>query len=195
MVTVPASGFVKFRGPDFNFFIIITGGFPVDHALGTAGRLAALHADGLKFINDLGCCHQCRDGAEGFTPEILIQSRHHYSFALIGQLLADIDNLVAKKLDFIDSNYLSFGFQVNKKLLRVVDRQGFQSQAVVRADFHFLVTLVQSGFKNLNILPGDLRPFDPADQFLAFSAEHSSGNHFQASTVFIQEFFSPFGDF
>ena len=51
-------------------------------------------------------------------------------------------------------------------------------------NLYFIITGIDSRFKNLHTQVGNLYPFQPADQFFRFSAEHTAANHFYPAPAF-----------
>jgi len=48
-----------------------------------------------------------------------------------------------------------------------------------------MVTGIDNRLKDLHFLPGELRTFQPPDEFLCFSGEHGAADHFDPSELFL----------
>ena len=92
--------------------LVFVGGTDVDdlaapaEALGTVGGIAADHADGEVLGDELSDTHQEARHGKRDAAEILVEAGHDHPAALIGQLLADGDDLVVEELDLIDADDL-----------------------------------------------------------------------------------------
>ena len=62
--------------------------------------------------------------------------------------------------------------------VRSADGLRFQLHRRMRDDVGIGITRVNHRFENLDFLTGNLRAADPANQFLAFAAEHRTNDHF-----------------
>lgn len=74
--------------------------------VGVTGWLSALDADCMNFCNMLCNSHQSRHWTKRLTKIIHIQTGAYYTHSPIGQLIADINYSVIKKLNFINANYI-----------------------------------------------------------------------------------------
>jgi len=99
-----AARFVDFAGPDHDDRVVEEGRLTVDETLGTAGRLAALDANGLELVHLLGYGHQQRHGAEGLAAKVHVQAGDDDAHALIGQLIAQLGDFPVEELRFVDGD-------------------------------------------------------------------------------------------
>jgi hypothetical protein len=53
----------------------------------------------------------------------------------------------------------------------------------VRANLISLVTIIQAGLKNLDLLPGDFGPHQPPNQLFCLAAKHAATNQFNPATA------------
>ena len=100
----PAAGLVFIQGADFDEL------FRNASSLGAIGEIAADRTNSEIFGHEFGKGHQLSGDGKGLSSKILIETGDDYAQALVGQGLADRDNLIVKKLHLINSNDLGIGF-------------------------------------------------------------------------------------
>ena len=57
------------------------------------GKIAALHADGMDFLDVLGDCHETRDRTERLAHEVGVKTCHDDSFTLVCKCLGHLDEI------------------------------------------------------------------------------------------------------
>ncbi len=182
-----AAGFVELGSADNNDRVVIVGRFAVDEALGAAGGFTANHADGIELVHAFGLSHECGHAAKGFAAKIGIEPGNQDADAAVGQFLHYADNFVIEELGFIDPYDGGFGFDVGEDIGGPLNGQGVELAAGMGGDFFYMITVINDGFENLDILPGDGSPAQPADQFIGFATKHRAGNDFNRSCMVLHE--------
>ncbi len=97
-MTKAASRFINISGPHNNAFGVRI------QSLCPVGRSAAFDADSQRFCNIFGNRQELGNRFERLPHVILIQTRNNNPFAVVGQLLAHINDIGFEKLGLIDTN-------------------------------------------------------------------------------------------
>jgi hypothetical protein len=177
------TGFVNLAGADQDDGIANVGRLAGDEPLRATGSRAADNANRPQFIHLLGNGQQLGNRAKRHSAKIHVEARTNDTLALISQDIAHIDDSGIKELHLIDGDDIGGGVQVLQQLRAIVDRECMLLQPIVRSDGFVRVAEINSGFEDLDFLPGDLCPAQTADEFLSFTAEHAAANDFNPSTA------------
>src|SRR6266849_1019162 len=172
-----AAGFVRTHGANDDQL------FAFDKALGVNRGIAAADADRQQLGDFLSDGEEARHRFEGAAAVIGIQAGHDDAFAEIRELGANIHNLIAKELRFVDADHFRAGRQLFHDfggLEHVVRRN---AEAGVRDDFVGGVALVDSGLEDLHSLARDLRAAQATDQLFAFTGKHRADDDFDPAHV------------
>jgi protein-S-isoprenylcysteine O-methyltransferase Ste14 len=97
--------------------------------------------------------------------------------------VANLDNERLEELGFIDRHNAGVVFQKRENFFGVANDYGVNAQLRMASDLVGGVAIVYDGLEDLNFLTGDLGPFDSADQFLGFTAEHAAADYFDPPAV------------
>lgn len=169
--------------------IIEAGGLTADQALGARGGCAANRADGGQFLHTLGPCQQFRDGAKRLRTKIHIQASENDPYPLLGQVQRQDGEIRAKKLRLINAHHvhaLRFGAeqialaaQVGANGRHVWHRHRLDAAPGMAGDLRGVIAVVEGRFKHGHALPGDQGTRDAANEFLTFTAEHGTHDHFE----------------
>ena len=173
--TAPAPGFVFVGAADFDPFL--SGADP----LVAVGGVAADDADGEILGHIFGDGEQFRHRLEGNSTEILVETRYDNTAAAVGEVLADTENVIGKKLCFVDADDIGVGPDLFEDFSCGLHRLGEKFRLVVGNDILLRVPLVERVLEDLYFLSGDGRESDAADQFLGFAREHTAANDFNPS--------------
>jgi hypothetical protein len=85
---------------------------------------------------------------------------------------------MVKELPFVDPHNIRVNFNRRQNLVRGFYGKGRDLHLGMRNDVLIRIPQVDRGLEDLNLLPRDLRPAQPANQFLALAAEHRAGYDF-----------------
>src|SRR5437763_6960549 len=169
---VPAARFVHAGGADED---AVAAG---DEALRVVRRIAADDADGERLGDVFGNREQLRHRLEG-TPEIiLIEAGDDDPLAAIRERIARPRQTRVEELPLVDSDDVGVVVDAAQQLVGVADVLRRDSHVAVRDDLIFAEAVVDERLEDLNLLAGDLRATQPADQLLALAAEHAAGDDF-----------------
>lgn len=116
--------------PQQNPFVV------VDCTVGNVGQIAALYADGMYFGHFVCNGTQGRNGTEGNSFIIHVESGHNHTDAVIGQFVADFRQSFVKELGFIDAYHVNLGSE-KQDACRRVNRSRRNGIVVVRHHFFF----------------------------------------------------------
>ena len=161
-----AAGFVFVARADFDTF------FRFDGALRIVGGAAAFDADRVGFCDKFGNRKKLRHWLERLAGIILIEAGNDDALTRICKFVYRFDQPGIEKLAFVDRDDLCFIFYVFQHLRRGHNGPRKMRQARMRSDLFLGITVVDSWFENLNLLPRDLRPAYAPDQLLGFSRKH-----------------------
>ena len=133
-------------------------------AVGVVGEAAALHTDGMDFLDILGHCHKGRHGTERLTCEICVKTSHYDPYPFVGQGLCHFDNGVVKELGFIYPHYFHIAGK-QKHAGRRIYRGGRNAMRIVRDHLIVGISHIYGRLVDFDFLVGKLRPPEPSDQF------------------------------
>jgi hypothetical protein len=151
----------------------------VDQALVPACILATGQTYRVKFIDKLSNGHQVWYASERLTAEIGIGSGEDHTDTAVRESGTDGDDTLVEELGFINGCHLSVGSDQPHDLQGRVHRLCLDSNAIMRSDgVDAGVSVVEVRLEHLNPFAGYHGATDPANQFLAFAAEHDPGNYF-----------------
>src|SRR5438094_323020 len=135
-------------------------------------------ADGERLGDVFGNREQLRHRLEG-TPEIiLIEAGDDDPLAAIRERIARPRETRVEELPLVDSDDVGVVVDAAQQLVGVADVLRRDSHVAVRDDLIFAEAVVDERLEDLNLLAGDLRATQPADQLLALAAEHAAGDDF-----------------
>ena len=179
-VAPPAASFVEVGLAEDDGMLILV------EAVRVAGQVAAGRANGMGLGDVFGNSQQAANGPEGLPPEIHVEASDDDTLALIGQFLDMAYDSRFEKLSFIkaDDGHVVWNL---KNLTGVTDRGREQGVAVVGNDFGISVTGVNLRFEDLDALARNAGPFQPPDQLLGLSGEHTSADDFNPSAALTTE--------
>src|SRR5690606_6231497 len=95
------------------------------------------------------------------------------------QLLADADYAVREELHFINGHHICGLIHQLWDLFGLLHRDAIHRLPVVGRHLFHSVAVIQCRLEHQNLLLGDGRPFDPADQLFRLAREHGAYYHFQ----------------
>lgn len=142
------------------------------------GQVAAVAADGVDFGDVLGYGQQLANGAEGAAFEVHVQPGDDDALAPAGQFLGVSHDGFVEELGLVQSHD-GGGVRQVEQHGGVGDGRGFKGVALVADDLGFGVAGVDGGFKDLDVLAGNARPLEAADQLLGLAGEHGPADDFQ----------------
>ena len=145
--TAPAPGFVFVGAADFDPFL--SGADP----LVAVGGVAADDADREILGHIFGDGEQFRHRLEGNSTEILVETRYDNTAAAVGEVLADTENVIGKKLCFVDADDLDPAAEA-PHVFGPLDAVSFQGQAAVGDDLALCVPGVDPGLEDHHFLAG-----------------------------------------
>src|SRR6185503_1647816 len=90
---------------------------------------------------------------------------------------------VVEELPFVDADDLGVRLDLVEQLTRRGDALRLDAHGAVRRDVVLAVAVVDPRLEDLHLALGNLRPAQPADQFLALAAEHAPGNDLDPSAA------------
>jgi hypothetical protein len=147
------------------------------------GRVAADDADREGLRDVFGNGQQLRHRLERAAQIILIQTGHDDALAVVRQGIAGGRQVLVEELPFVDPDDFGVGGHCVHQLVGRPHRLRWDPHVAVRHDVVFAVAAVDDRLEDLDLLPGDLRAAQPADQFLALAAEHAAGDDFDPTVV------------
>src|SRR5205814_1842282 len=109
---------------------------------------------------------------------ILVQPGHNHTLAAIRERVARGREVGVEELPFVDADDFRVGVHRLDELVRAADVLRLDPHLAVRDDVVLAVTVVDDRFEDLDLLAGDLRAPEPANQLLALPTEHAAGDDF-----------------
>src|SRR5215212_9433195 len=109
--TSTTTSFILIRRPDGNAL------FRFKRALRVIGGLATLHADGVGLRDVLGNSEQLPHRLPGLACVILIQAGNYHAHSTTRQFVCYVDQVVVKKLSFVDSHNFSVRVDLRENVL------------------------------------------------------------------------------
>jgi len=173
----PATRFIRIGGTDKDAFGIVYG------SLSPVGRRATPHTDSERFRDVLGDRKQLWHGIKGASPVILIQAGHYDSLSHIREPIADANQFEIEKLSLVNADDLCAAVDQVWNFDSLANELRFHLHIAVADNVVVAESAIDVWLKDLNTLLSDLRPAQPADEFLTFSAEHASTDHFNPAQV------------
>ena len=145
------------------------------------GRISADNAD-REILGDIfGNGEKFRHRFEGDSAIVLVEAGHQNAPATVGEVLADVEDVVGEELRFIDTDDIGIGSDLFEDFGGGLHRFREKFRLVVGDDILLRVPLVERVLEDLYFLPGDGRKSNAANQFLGFAREHASANDFNPS--------------
>src|SRR6266576_2904445 len=172
-----AAGFVGAHCADNNQV------FAIDKPLRVNRGIAATDADGKQLGDLFGDRKKARHGFERAAAVIGIQAGDDHALAEIRELGANIHDLIAKELRFVNAD----NFRARQQLFH--DFGGFEdvvrgnAEARMRDDFVGSVAFVDGRLEDLHALACDLRAAQPPDQLLALAGKHWADDDFDPAHI------------
>src|SRR6267143_3805414 len=157
--------------------------FTFDEALGVDSGIAAADANGKQLGDFLGDGKEARHGFERAAAIIGIQTGDDHALAEIREFGANIHDLIAKELRFVDAD----DFRARRQLFH--DLGSFEhvvrrnAQARMRHDLVGGVTLVDGRLEDLHTLARDFRAAQPPDQLFALAGKHRADDDFDPAHI------------
>jgi len=124
-----------------------------------------------------------RHRIEWLSAKVLIESGDDDALSCVRQPVTNINKFHIEKLAFIDADNLGSAIEQLEDFTRLRHQLRLDLHLAVADDMILTVAIVHSGLEDLNALASDLRPPQPADELLAFSAEHASANHLDPAQI------------
>ncbi len=132
------------------------------------GNVATSHANRMNLGDKFRTGHQSGYRAKGNSPEIHVKASNNDSYTHVSQFVAYFQQVLVKKLGFINSNHINIpGKQQNGG--GVVDGSGAYGVFIVGYHFGGRIPGVYRGFKDFNPLSGNFCATQTTDQLLCFS--------------------------
>jgi hypothetical protein len=151
------------------------------NALAIVSRATATHANGVYLIDIFGTGENSRHRAEGFAPEVLIETSDDHPDTGIGKIIHQIHQAIIEELSFVDPHHLHTKNQSLSHFVAASYRSGLKFPIVSRDNPTPARSGVRSGLEHLHSLPCDDRPPQTANKFFALAGEHATGNHLDMS--------------
>lgn len=146
-------------------------------AMRELGRTAALHADGVDFLDILGDSHQRRHRAEGITEKISVKPGNNHPDSRIGKFLSHSNEFSVKELRLVHP-YNIGSLRKFQHLRRRIHREGPDMLTVMGYDILFRVADIYTGFKHRDFLIGELGTPDSSNEFFSLAREHRAADDF-----------------
>jgi hypothetical protein len=146
-------------------------------------RIAADHADGERLGDVLGNRQQLRHRLERTAEVVLIEAGDDDALAAVGQRRARRRQVGVEELPFVDAHDFRVLVHMLQQLVRMANVLRRDAHVAVRHDVVFAEAVVDERLEDLDLLLGDLRPTQPADQLLALAAEHAAGHDLDPARV------------
>src|SRR5229473_384393 len=172
-----AAGFVHAGGADDDEL------FAVEKTLRVHRGIAAAHADGQQLGDFFGDGEKAGHGLEGAAAIIGVEASHDDAFAEISELGADVHDLVAEELRFVDADDFGAWLDLFHDFGGFVDAVGGDAQAGVRDNFVDGIAFVDGGLEDLHALARKFRAAQAADQFFAFAGKHRADDDFDPAHI------------
>ena len=146
-------------------------------AMRELGRTAALHADGVDFLDILGDSHQRRHRAEGITEKISVKPGNNHPDSRIGKFLSHSNEFSVKELRLVHPDNIG-SLRKFQHLRRRIHREGPDMLTVMGYDILFRVADIYTGLKHRDFLIGELGTPDSSDEFFSLAREHRAADDF-----------------
>lgn len=146
-------------------------------AMRELGRTAALHADGVDFLDILGDSHQRRHRAEGITEKISVKPGNNHPDSRIGKFLSHSHEFSVKELRLVHP-YNIGSLRKFQHLRRRIHREGPDMLTVMGYDILFRVADIYTGLKHRDFLIGELGTPDSSNEFFSLAREHRAADDF-----------------
>lgn len=146
-------------------------------AMRELGRTAALHADGVDFLDILGDSHQRRHRAEGITEKISVKPGNNHPDSRIGKFLSHSHEFSVKELRLVHPDNIG-SLRKFQHLRRRIHREGPDMLTVMGYDILFRVADIYTGFKHRDFLIGELGTPDSSNEFFSLAREHRAADDF-----------------
>lgn len=146
-------------------------------AMRELGRTAALHADGVNFLDILGDSHQRRHRSEGITEKISVKPGNNHPDSRIGKFLSHSHEFSVKELRLVHPDNIG-SLRKFQDLRRRIHREGPDMLTVMGYDILFRVADIYTGFKHRDFLIGELGTPDSSDEFFSLAREHRAADDF-----------------
>ena len=149
-----------------------------DDPLRLRRRAPADDADGGDLRDRVGHGEKLRDRLEGLAEIVLIEAGHDHAQPAGGEHLADLDERSAQELRLVDPDHPRLGVEGiedlgGRRRRRARGSSGRHERRSSRAR-----DVCRSGFEGLDLLAGDRRAAEAADELLALAAEHAAADDF-----------------
>lgn len=146
-------------------------------AMRELGRTAALHADGVDFLDILGDSHQRRHRSKGITEKISVKPGNNHPDSRIGKFLSHSHEFSVKELRLVHP-YNIGSLRKFQHLRRRIHREGPDMLTVMGYDILFRVADIYTGFKHRDFLIGELGTPDSSNEFFSLAREHRAADDF-----------------
>lgn len=146
-------------------------------AMRELGRTAALHADGMDFLDILGDSHQRRHRAERITEKISVKPGNNHPDSRIGKFLSHSHEFSVKELRLVHPDNIG-SIRKFQHLRRRIHREGPDMLTVMGYDILFRVADIYTGFKHRDFLIGELGTPDSSNEFFSLAREHRAADDF-----------------
>lgn len=146
-------------------------------AMRELGRTAALHADGVDFLDILGDSHQRRHRAEGITEKISVKPGNNHPDSRIGKFLSHSNEFSVKELRLVHPDNIG-SLRKFQHLRRRIHREGPDMLTVMGYDILFRVADIYTGLKHRDFLIGELGTPDSSNEFFSLAREHRAADDF-----------------
>lgn len=146
-------------------------------AMRELGRTAALHADGVDFLDILGDSHQRRHRSKGITEKISVKPGNNHPDSRIGKFLSHSHEFSVKELRLVHP-YNIGSLRKFQHLRRRIHREGPDMLTVMGYDILFRVADIYTGLKHRDFLIGELGTPDSSNEFFSLAREHRAADDF-----------------
>lgn len=146
-------------------------------AMRELGRTAALHADGVDFLDILGDSHQRRHRAERITEKISVKPSNNHPDSRIGKFLSHSNEFSVKELRLVHPDNIG-SLRKFQHLRRRIHREGPDMLTVMGYDILFRVADIYTGLKHRDFLIGELGTPDSSNEFFSLAREHRAADDF-----------------
>ena len=166
-----AQGFVLGRFAQQDLLVVL------HRAVREGGQLSAFHADGMYLGHFVGNGAQAWHRAEGCAAEVHVEPCDDDAYAIVGQLVAYVNQSVVEKLGFVDAHHVDFRRE-EQDAGRRVDGSGRNGVAVVRHHFGLRIARVDGRLEDFDPLAGEFGALQPSDEFLCLARKHGAADDF-----------------
>jgi hypothetical protein len=183
-VAPAAPGFVPFGPADLDRWALGGSRGPVDQTLIPGSQFATAHANRMEFVDLLRNRKKHRDRPKRVPAKIHISAGENDPNAAVRQIIDHANDALVEKLCFIDGHDVNAGPYLLGDLDRGRHGNCLYPCSIVRTYLvQTPVPIIEMGFEDLRLSPGDERAPHASHEFLGFPGEHYTGDDFDPAAL------------